>query len=1233
MEKRNTFISNLNSGINRLIIISFLTFIAFTIFKPAYVYAYTLSNDNFNVQTGTNGEISSLKLTGDTYPTNYVLNASNASNLNTSDHEWLGELMFKYRLGTGSWQTALTQSSTDGRTQTQSGSTVTVTYQNSASTNGVKNFKVVETYSLVNDYLQWSINLTNTSTQTLEIGDLGMPMPFNEIWPGGTVYEERTLYHANIANSNSYVYVTRPSGVGPMLLILPDTSTGAGWEYKDRWVNSEHSGSAWASNGNWPDGLQVYYIHSNVIKSTNRGYLSNTSLTLAPNATKTYTFKMFKVADQNAMQDKLYSEGLIDVNVVPGMIVPTNQTAKFDLHTSKTINSITAQYASETTITSLGTVGTNHKTYSLQMNHLGQNNITINYGSGETTVLQFYAIEPIDTAIQRHATFMVNNTQWGATGDIKAYSFDDWMMDTKAKRNSYNGYMGWGDDWGLSHAEFLAEKNAQSPVAAEVTSLDNYLQYCLWTNVMVQSTYQVHDWLNSPHYTDDLTRAFAYPHVANTFYGMYKIASYYPGLITYKNTANTYLLRAYNVMHNGMAMSTGTGLMGESSVPEIIAALIKEGYTTQANTLTADCTNKYNDYSRQAYPYGSEYIYDNTGEESGYMVAKMKNNTTMMSKINAKTRASRGSQPLWYYYADPTTICGSGWWQFQYSASLIGYCMDDWTRYHSTTPETDERMTYAAKIANIGSINSGQIDSNAANIGTVAWTYQASLGNYYEGSAEGGTLHNGWRQMSGEADLGLWGAIRILSADVAVDPIFGLYGYGCDVTASGSNYIIIPKDGINKKLNLITQKLYMELDRDQYTSATVATAKNNVELTLKNQYTAASHTTKLSLYGLAAGTYNVLINNVNVSNFTVAANATATVSLNIGTNAAYNVKISQGTAINTAPVVSAGSNAAFTLPSAITLSGTASDDGLPSGSTLTTAWSLQSGPGTAVIANASSLNTTAAVTAAGTYVFKLTASDGTLSSSSTVTMTVNAALPEVIAKYTFDSTAADASGNNNTATLNGTTSYAAGKINNALVLDGSTGYASLPAGIVSSLNNFTISAWVKASSVSTWSRVFDFGTGTTAYMFLTLNAGSYPRFAITTNSNGSEQVINGTTAFTTGVWHHVAVTLSGTTGTLYIDGVAVASNTGMTLKPSSLGSTTQNYIGKSQWSDPYLNGSVDDFRIYSRALSASEISSLYSSTSSATTNDEPVSTDTTLALPTAIILTGTESDDDSLQIQ
>ena len=128
--------------------------------------------------------------------------------------------------------------------------------------------------------------------------------------------------------------------------------------------------------------------------------------------------------------------------------------------------------------------------------------------------------------------------------------------------------------------------------------------------------------------------------------------------------------------------------------------------------------------------------------------------------------------------------------------------------------------------------------------------------------------------------------------------------------------------------------------------------------------------------------------------------------------------------------------------------------------------------------------------------------------------------------------------------------------------------------------------------MSNWTRIFDFGSGTSTYMFLTpKNGSSKIRFAIK-NNGSNEQIIDGLSALATGGWHHVAVTLNGATGTLYVDGAQVGRNTAMTLKPSDMGSTTQNWIGRSQFSDPYLNGRVDDFRVYTKALSASEVAAL-----------------------------------------
>ncbi|HOM76627.1 MAG TPA: carbohydrate-binding protein, partial [Anaerohalosphaeraceae bacterium] len=190
----------------------------------------------------------------------------------------------------------------------------------------------------------------------------------------------------------------------------------------------------------------------------------------------------------------------------------------------------------------------------------------------------------------------------------------------------------------------------------------------------------------------------------------------------------------------------------------------------------------------------------------------------------------------------------------------------------------------------------------------------------------------------------------------------------------------------------------------------------------------------------------------------------------------------------------------------------------------------------------------------------------------------------------------DATGNNWNGTLVNGPLRAAGKFGNAVDLDGINDYVSLPAGVVNGLTSCTIAAWVYLDTVSNWSRIFDFGTGTNVNMFLTPRNGSTGtvRFAITTSGAGGEQQINGSSALPTGVWTHVAVTLAGSTGILYVDGAEVGRNTAMSLTPSSLGTTTQNYIGRSQYSaDPYSDGRIDEFRIYTHALSGSEVAMLY----------------------------------------
>jgi hypothetical protein len=97
-------------------------------------------------------------------------------------------------------------------------------------------------------------------------------------------------------------------------------------------------------------------------------------------------------------------------------------------------------------------------------------------------------------------------------------------------------------------------------------------------------------------------------------------------------------------------------------------------------------------------------------------------------------------------------------------------------------------------------------------------------------------------------------------------------------------------------------------------------------------------------------------------------------------------------AMNQPPVVNAGPDQTITLPATASLSGTATDDGLPNPpGALTTTWSVVSGPGTVTFGNASAKATTATFSTAGSYDLRLTANDGALTASDDLVVTVNAA--------------------------------------------------------------------------------------------------------------------------------------------------------------------------------------------------------------------------------------------------
>nr|MBP7949988.1 putative Ig domain-containing protein [Verrucomicrobiales bacterium] len=216
------------------------------------------------------------------------------------------------------------------------------------------------------------------------------------------------------------------------------------------------------------------------------------------------------------------------------------------------------------------------------------------------------------------------------------------------------------------------------------------------------------------------------------------------------------------------------------------------------------------------------------------------------------------------------------------------------------------------------------------------------------------------------------------------------------------------------------------------------------------------------------------------------------------------------------------------------------------------------------------------------------------------------------ARYRFDGSLTDDGGNGQDALRVGTPSFVSGRHGQAVQFDGVNDYLQLPESVGNS-TDFTFAAWVYWNGGANWQRIFDLGDDTQHYLFLTTKAGSGggTRFAITTGGGSGEQRLDAAT-FPTGVWTHVAVTLKGDTGKLFINGAPSATNGSMSLNPDGIG-VKFNYLGHSRYAaDPNFNGRLDDVRFLTSALTDAQIASLASSA-------PPAFSAASVAAPNAIV--------------
>lgn len=216
------------------------------------------------------------------------------------------------------------------------------------------------------------------------------------------------------------------------------------------------------------------------------------------------------------------------------------------------------------------------------------------------------------------------------------------------------------------------------------------------------------------------------------------------------------------------------------------------------------------------------------------------------------------------------------------------------------------------------------------------------------------------------------------------------------------------------------------------------------------------------------------------------------------------------------------------------------------------------------------------------------------------------------ASYAFDAgsgtTAVDGTGNTNTGVLQTGATWSAGKVGaGALSFNGTTGYVDVNTPVLNTAETYTVATWVKLNNVTTYQTFASVqGVAVSPFQLQLTNGGKFRLIQYATDSTASAYAFVDSAAAVAGTWYHLAGVYDKTANTiqLYVNGTSVGSVAAVT-PWTAYGHTT---IGRTWWNgaaSDFVNGSLDETRFYSRALSATEIGALagtYSTVVSATPN-------------------------------
>jgi len=847
------------------------------------------------------GSISSITRKGDPLATNFIGNEYNTPGVDASNSRWTGDLVTNVWDVTdtnpahrnwspranfvlkGKWRPELTGRSGDIRRVSFDGQTFAVNYEGASQTeNGIRSFALaMKFHSGESSSLLWDIELRNTTGQVLEIGELGIPLMFNDdqgeyyvdpktrlpFPPDETVHplrdpadsftvvreqypriqklyhEKKVIAHHFVGGHSSYVLIERPLGDAPLLLLHGMQDTAFECIYRDD--------SCFGEKVYWWDGPNILAVHSWATRNL-RGWNKNpwinghTSLMLQPGEKWSGQLRFAFVESYDAIREEIYKAGNLGIRILPALVVQENTDAYVELHSKSDVEKIEC-LSDNITVKETKRVG-DKTLLTLSFKGRGQKSLKFHYG-GRWTNVHFYCIEDIAQLLKSRGRFIVEREFYENPEDPyhrhhMFLPFDHRIGSTFLDSDEVSEVGGSDAEFGFSEPLFLAEKNVYYPSPKEVATLETYIADCLYKYIQDPETYAVRASLywklrypSSPwsHWTIERAtatyRAYNYSHVMNIYDAMYCIGKRY-GLLT-RRSAEQYLRMAYHTCLEMFQTEPWghVGVMGGANALHILEDIRKEGWHEEYGNLLEQIRKCNDVFVNDPYPYASEYPADTTAQEQVYFFTRYFGNIEKNLKTLQIIKALRGgNQPVWFQSGNDNKGDLTCW----YTESTNGWAL---LRAFEDTGDMD---TFIKGYAGVMSVEADLLPDG------MCFAHFISTPGVFDFTPPR-TLDGGISQ---------FGFLKAAKSYVMQDGSFGLIGCGCRVESLEKEIRVYPQDGLKKRLRFVPQRIDLEAAQGEIDQVVMSDTGKRLELRLSDS-TGVVKKAEFELKGLEKGEYLV----------------------------------------------------------------------------------------------------------------------------------------------------------------------------------------------------------------------------------------------------------------------------------------------------------------------------------------------------------------------------------------